>query len=61
MTSKLPDALRPRFLMLFRAARAFEGLTAGASWRGDEPAHLGEADNPAGPTPAERAVALAVH
>jgi len=46
-------------LTLFRAARAFEGLTAGAAWRGLEPSRLGEADDPAGPTPAERAAALA--
>jgi len=46
-------------LMLFRAARAFEGLTAAATWRGLEPAQLAEADDPAGPTPAERAAALA--
>ncbi|HEX9550688.1 MAG TPA: Asp-tRNA(Asn)/Glu-tRNA(Gln) amidotransferase subunit GatA [Candidatus Limnocylindrales bacterium] len=46
-------------LMLFRAARAFEGLTAGATWRGLEPADLAEADDPAGPTPADRAAALA--
>ena len=46
-------------LMLFRAARAFEGLTAAAAWRGQEPAQLAEADDPAGPTPVERAAALA--
>ena len=46
-------------LMLFRAARAFEGLTAGASWAGMEPAALAEADARAGPTPGERAAALA--
>jgi len=45
--------------MLFRAALAFEGLTAAATWRGLEPAQLAEADDPAGPTPAERAAALA--
>jgi len=46
-------------LMLLRAARAFEGLTAGAAWRGLEPAHLADADDAAGPTPTERAAALA--
>jgi hypothetical protein len=45
--------------MLFRAARAFEGLTAGASWRGLEPAQLAAADDPTGPTPAQRVAALA--
>jgi aspartyl-tRNA(Asn)/glutamyl-tRNA(Gln) amidotransferase subunit A len=46
-------------LLLLRAARAFEGLTAGASWRGQEPAQLAAADDPAGPTPAQRAAILA--
>jgi aspartyl-tRNA(Asn)/glutamyl-tRNA(Gln) amidotransferase subunit A len=46
-------------LMLRRAARAFEGLTAKATWRAAEPAHLAAADDPAGPTPTERAAALA--
>jgi aspartyl-tRNA(Asn)/glutamyl-tRNA(Gln) amidotransferase subunit A len=46
-------------LRLFRAARAFEGLTAQATWRGALPAHLHEADDPAGPTPVERVAALA--
>jgi Asp-tRNA(Asn)/Glu-tRNA(Gln) amidotransferase A subunit family amidase len=46
-------------LMLLRAARAFEGLTAGATWRGLEPAQLAEADDPSAPTPAERATTLA--
>jgi aspartyl-tRNA(Asn)/glutamyl-tRNA(Gln) amidotransferase subunit A len=46
-------------LMLFRAARAFEGLTAQATWRAEEPAHLGEADDPTGPTPMDRAASLA--
>ncbi|HSO28416.1 MAG TPA: Asp-tRNA(Asn)/Glu-tRNA(Gln) amidotransferase subunit GatA [Candidatus Sulfomarinibacteraceae bacterium] len=46
-------------LMLFRAARAYEGLTAAATWRGLEPAGLADADDPAGPAPADRAAALA--
>jgi aspartyl-tRNA(Asn)/glutamyl-tRNA(Gln) amidotransferase subunit A len=46
-------------LMLLRAARAFEGLTAEATWRGLVPAQLADADDPSGPTPAERATALA--
>jgi aspartyl-tRNA(Asn)/glutamyl-tRNA(Gln) amidotransferase subunit A len=46
-------------LMLFRAARAFEGLTAGAAWRTLGPTQLSAADDPAGPTPADRAAALA--
>jgi hypothetical protein len=45
--------------MLFRAARAFEGLTAQATWRAEEPAHLGEADDQTGPTPMDRAASLA--
>ncbi len=43
---------------LFALARAFEGITAGATWRGLEPPGLAATD-PAGPTPAQRAVALA--
>jgi Asp-tRNA(Asn)/Glu-tRNA(Gln) amidotransferase A subunit family amidase len=46
-------------LLLLRAARAFEGLTAGAAWAGLPPAALHEADDPSGPTPADRAAALA--
>ncbi len=46
-------------LLLLRAARAFEGLTSAASWRGQEPAQLAAADDPAGPTPAQRAAILA--
>ena len=46
-------------LMLFRAARAFEGLTAGAPWRDLEPTALADAENAAGPTPVDRAAALA--
>ena len=46
-------------LMLFRAARAFEGLTAGAAWRVEQPRDLVLADDPGGPTPAERAASLA--
>ena len=45
-------------LMLLRAARAFEGLTTAATWRGLVPAQLAEADDPSGPTPAERATAI---
>jgi hypothetical protein len=48
-------------LMLFRAARAFEALTAAASWRGLEPTNLGDADDAVGPTPGERAAILAGH
>jgi len=43
---------------LCELARAYEGVTAAAPWRGLEPAGLVAAD-PAGPTPAERAAALA--
>ncbi|MBI2777838.1 MAG: Asp-tRNA(Asn)/Glu-tRNA(Gln) amidotransferase subunit GatA [Chloroflexi bacterium] len=46
-------------LMLFRAARAFEALTAGAAWRGLEPAGIADADAASGPTPGERAARLA--
>jgi aspartyl-tRNA(Asn)/glutamyl-tRNA(Gln) amidotransferase subunit A len=44
---------------LFRAARAYEGLTAGASWRHVEPRDLPLLLDAAMPTPAERATALA--
>jgi aspartyl-tRNA(Asn)/glutamyl-tRNA(Gln) amidotransferase subunit A len=40
---------------LLRAARAYEGVTASASWRNAEPADLAAADDPATPTPAARA------
>jgi aspartyl-tRNA(Asn)/glutamyl-tRNA(Gln) amidotransferase subunit A len=40
---------------LLRAARAFEALTATADWRGLQPADLAAADDPAAPTPAQRA------
>ncbi len=43
---------------LFRYARAYEGLTATAAWRSLEPTELRLADDPATPTPAERAAAL---
>ena len=45
-------------LMLFRAARAFEGLTAGANWRDQAPRDLALADDRSGPTPMERAAAI---
>jgi len=44
---------------LLRYARAYEGLTATADWRALEPTELRLADDPAAPTPAERAAALA--
>jgi aspartyl-tRNA(Asn)/glutamyl-tRNA(Gln) amidotransferase subunit A len=44
---------------LFRLARAYEGLTATSEWRGREPSQLALAAEPAVPTPAERARALA--
>jgi aspartyl-tRNA(Asn)/glutamyl-tRNA(Gln) amidotransferase subunit A len=46
-------------LELLRFGRAYEALTADAEWRRLEPAQLSLADDPAGPTPAERAAALA--
>ena len=44
---------------LFALARAYEGITAGAPWRGMEPPGLAAASDPSGPTPAERATVLA--
>jgi aspartyl-tRNA(Asn)/glutamyl-tRNA(Gln) amidotransferase subunit A len=44
---------------LFALARAYEGLTSGAPWRGLEPPGLVAAMDPAGATPAERAARLA--
>jgi hypothetical protein len=46
-------------LELFRLSRGFEALTAGADWRGKEPAQIGLTTDPGQPTPAERARALA--
>jgi len=46
-------------LELFRIARGYEAITADAEWRGLEPAELALADDPATPTPAERAAGLA--
>ncbi len=40
---------------LFRAARAYEGVTAGAEWRSMRPHDLAALEDPAVPTPAERA------
>src|SRR3954465_4423229 len=42
---------------LFSLARAYEGITAGASWRGQEPAQLASTTDAAQPTPAARAAA----
>ncbi len=42
---------------LLRAARAYEGATAGAPWRGVLPHGLAALEDPAAPTPAERAAA----
>lgn len=42
---------------LLRAARAYEGITAGADWRRVEPAALPALEDPAVPTPAARAAA----
>ena len=39
---------------LFRAARAYEAITADAPWRTIEPRDLALLDDPAVPTPAER-------
>jgi aspartyl-tRNA(Asn)/glutamyl-tRNA(Gln) amidotransferase subunit A len=44
---------------LLRVARAYEGITATASWRNAEPTALAAADDPATPAPAERIAAMA--
>jgi aspartyl-tRNA(Asn)/glutamyl-tRNA(Gln) amidotransferase subunit A len=46
-------------LELLRLGRAYEAITAGAEWRTKEPAQLDQANDASGPTPAERATALA--
>jgi aspartyl-tRNA(Asn)/glutamyl-tRNA(Gln) amidotransferase subunit A len=46
-------------LLLFRAARAYEAITAEAAWRRTEPPGLADAEDPAGPTPAQRAGRMA--
>jgi aspartyl-tRNA(Asn)/glutamyl-tRNA(Gln) amidotransferase subunit A len=46
-------------LELFRLARGYEGVTSTAEWRGQEPAQLALASDPAVPRPVERAAALA--
>jgi len=43
---------------LFRAARAYEGVTADAAWRRVVPHALAALEDPATPTPAERVAAL---
>jgi aspartyl-tRNA(Asn)/glutamyl-tRNA(Gln) amidotransferase subunit A len=42
---------------LMRAARAYEGATAGAEWRSARPSDLAKLEDPSIPTPAERAAA----
>jgi aspartyl-tRNA(Asn)/glutamyl-tRNA(Gln) amidotransferase subunit A len=44
---------------LFALARAYEALTARASWRNQEPAQLALTTDLSQPTPGERAAALA--
>jgi aspartyl-tRNA(Asn)/glutamyl-tRNA(Gln) amidotransferase subunit A len=46
-------------LELFRLARGYEAITAEAAWRAMEPTELALADDPATPTPTERAAATA--
>ena len=46
-------------LELLRFGRAYEAITADAPWRGMEPAAMALTDDPAGPTPTERAARLA--
>ena len=48
-------------LELLRLARAYEAVTAGAAWRGIEPAGLAALDDPATPPPAERAARAGGH
>jgi aspartyl-tRNA(Asn)/glutamyl-tRNA(Gln) amidotransferase subunit A len=43
---------------ILRAARAYEAITAEASWRRLEPTDLAATDDPRTPTPAERAAAI---
>jgi len=43
---------------VLRAARAYEAVTAGAAWRRLEPTDLAATNDPATPTPAERAAAI---
>ncbi len=45
---------------LFELARGYEAITAGAEWRGLEPAELAALDDPRTPSPAERMAAMAV-
>ena len=45
-------------LELLRLARAYEGLTASAPWRGQEPTQIGLTTDPGQPTPGERAASL---
>ena len=44
---------------LFGLARGYEAITAGAEWRGQEPAELALAADPTTPTPSERMAELA--
>jgi hypothetical protein len=44
-------------LELFRAARAYEGVTADAAWRRVRPGDLAALEDPSTPTPAERIAA----
>ncbi|HET7472011.1 MAG TPA: Asp-tRNA(Asn)/Glu-tRNA(Gln) amidotransferase subunit GatA [Candidatus Limnocylindrales bacterium] len=45
-------------LELLRLARAYEGLTASAPWRGQEPTQIELTTDPGQPTPGERAASL---
>jgi aspartyl-tRNA(Asn)/glutamyl-tRNA(Gln) amidotransferase subunit A len=47
-----------RELEILRLARAYEAITSDAAWRAARPTDLDRADDPAEPTPAERAAAL---
>ncbi|MGZ3588225.1 MAG: Asp-tRNA(Asn)/Glu-tRNA(Gln) amidotransferase subunit GatA [Candidatus Limnocylindrales bacterium] len=43
--------------LLLRLGRAYEAISAGAPWRGQEPSDLAALDDPATPTPSERLAA----
>jgi hypothetical protein len=46
-------------LELFRLARGYEAITGEAAWRAMDPTELALADDPATPTPSQRATAPA--
>ena len=46
---------------LFEIACGYEAITAGAAWRSQEPTQLSLLDDPATPTPGQRAAAMAAY